>query len=140
MSTIFELIMAGAIPGRFIWSDDRCVAIMTIEPVSEGHSLVIPRTPIDKWTDLPAADLEHVMRVAQTVGIAQEQAFGVPRAAVVIAGFEVPHTHVHVIPAESEAEASLRNARSASDESLDRAAEKLRATLREQGHGDNVPN
>ncbi len=139
MSTVFELIIAGQIPGRFVWADDKCVAIMTIQPVAPGHVLVIPRAPIDKWTDLDPADLGHVMKVAQIIGQAQEEAFDVPRTAVVIAGFEVPHVHVHVIPALSEAQASLTGARDASSQELDEAANAVRSALKQQGHGANVP-
>lgn len=133
------MIIEGKIPGVFVWSDDACVAIMTIEPVAPGHTLVIPREPIDKWTDLPKELLDHVMRVAQDIGKAQEKAFAVPRATVVIAGFEVPHTHVHVIPAENEEAASLMFAREAKSEELEAAANKLRAALAEDGHGHHVP-
>ena len=138
MSTVFEMIIEGQIPGKFVWQDDRCVAIMTIEPVATGHVLIIPRAPIDKWTDLEPADLDHVMRVAQILGKAQEKAFGVPRTAVIIAGFEVPHTHVHVIPAVSEEQASLRGARKAEDADLDDAATKIREVLSGEGYGAQV--
>lgn len=139
MSTVFEMIIDQEIPGLFVWADETCVAIMTIEPIAPGHVLVIPRDPIDKWTDLPPADLDHVMRVAQVIGGAQEEAFNVPRSAVIIAGFEVPHTHVHVVPAETQDAASLTFAREVPAEELEGAAEVLRETLREEGHGANVP-
>ncbi len=139
MSTVFELIMDGKIPGRFVWSDDVCVAIMTIEPVATGHVLVIPRKPVDKWTDLEPTDLDHLMRVAQILGKAQEQAFDVPRSAVIIAGFEVPHAHIHVIPARSEAAASLSNARAEDSIALDEAGHALREVLRNQGHTAHLP-
>lgn len=139
MSTVFELIIEGKIPGRFVWSDDLCVAIMTIEPVAPGHVLVIPREPVDKWTDLSERILAHIMFVAQKIGRAQEIAFDVPRTAVVIAGFEVPHTHVHVIPARTEAAASLTNASAASAEELDAAATSLRDALVDKGYADFVP-
>lgn len=139
MSTVFELIIEGQIPGRFVWADDTCVAIMTIEPVAPGHALVIPREPVDKWTDLSEGALAHIMDVAQKIGRAQEVAFDVPRTAVVIAGFEVPHTHVHVIPARSEAQASLTNASAATPEQLDEAASRLRHALIEAGFGGRVP-
>lgn len=139
MSTVFELIIAGTIPGRFLWADDQCVVIETIEPVANGHALVIPRDPIDKWTDLPPKLLDHLMRVAQIIGSAQEEAFGVPRSTVVIAGFEVPHTHVHVIPAKSEADALLSNARPGNDTDMDNAAHALREVLRGRGYSEYVP-
>ena len=54
MATLFESIIAGDVPGRFVWADDQCVAFATIEPTSPGHVLVVPRSPYPKWTDAPA--------------------------------------------------------------------------------------
>lgn len=139
MSTVFEMIIDGQIPGKFIWADDQCVAISTIEPIEAGHTLVIPREPIDKWTDLPPALLDHLFRVAQIIGRAQEQAFDVPRSAVIIAGFEVPHMHIHVVPAHTEAAVQLPRARAASDEELTVAAQSLREVLRQSGYEQHVP-
>lgn len=79
------------------------------------------------------------MKVARIIGIAQEKAFGVSRAGLVIAGFEVPHTHLHVIPLRTEADVLLSNAVKATDEELDKAMTKLRDTLLSQGHGSHVP-
>lgn len=139
MTTLFEMIIAEKIPGNFVWADDRCVAILTIEPVSPGHTLVIPREPVDKWTDLAPESLDHLMRVAQIIGRAQEKAFSVARSVVVIAGFEVPHTHVHVIPARTEADHMLSHAKAASASELADAANSLRDTLRTQGYSARVP-
>lgn len=139
MPTVFELIIAGKIPGKFIWADDVCVAFLTIGPVAAGHALVVPRSAEPKWTNLPRPQLDHLMGVAQAIGQAQEQAFDVPRAALVIAGFEVPHTHIHVIPARTEADCNLSNASAATGEELADPAQKLRAQLVADGHGANVP-
>lgn len=139
MGTVFEKIIAEEIPGNFVWADEVCVGITTIAPVTAGHILIIPRDPIDKWTDLPPTVLDHVMRVSQIIGKAQEKAFGVPRAAVVIAGFEVPHTHVHVIPARSEADCQLSKARPAQPAELADTANALRDTLRNEGYSARVP-
>ena len=79
------------------------------------------------------------MRVAQIIGKAQEVAFSVPRTVVIIAGFEVPHTHVHVIPATSEGAASLKGARAADAVDLDEAAHALREVLRNEGHTEHLP-
>lgn len=131
MSTVFEKIMAGELPGYFVYEDDVCVALMTIEPVAPGHTLVIPRQPTDKWNDLDAATLSHVMDVAKMIADAQEKGFGAPRSAVVIAGFEVPHAHVHVIPAENEAAACLSNAAPVPGAELEWAADVLRKAIAE---------
>lgn len=139
MSTIFESIMARQIPGEFIWEDSECVVILTIEPVSPGHALVIPREPISSWTDLPTALLHHIMDVAQHIGNAQIEAFHAPRSAVVVAGFEVPHTHIHVIPAHTEMDCLLSQATKAEAQDLAAAADLLRDALRSAGFASFVP-
>lgn len=139
MSTVFEMIIAGDIPGWFAWADDKCAVFATIEPVQPGHMLVVPRVAYDKWTEVPAELFAHLGKVAQIVGRAQEVAFNAQRSTVVIAGFEVPHTHIHVIPAFSEADAQLSNAKKATDEELDHAVTLLRGALIATGHGQFVP-
>ena len=114
MATLFESIIAGDVPGRFVWADDQCVAFATIEPTSPGHVLVVPRSPYPKWTDAPAPVAAHLASVAQAIGAAQEDAFGVPRAGMAIAGFDVPHLHLHVIPLRDETDILLSKAAPAS--------------------------
>ena len=99
MPTLFTRIIDGDLPGRFVWSDDRAVAFLTIAPLTAGHTLVVPRAEVDDWTDLEPPLLAHVMTVSRTIGAAVKRAFGAPRAGLVVAGFEVPHAHVHVFPA-----------------------------------------
>ena len=139
MSTVFESIIAGDIPGNFVWADGQCVVVTTHAPVAPGHVLVIPREPIDKWTDLPPQLLSHLFAVSQTVGTAQEKAFGKQRSAVIIAGFEVPHAHIHLVPADSERDLAISSAAVADPGEVTAAAELLRATLREQGYEAQVP-
>lgn len=138
MSTIFEKILSGQIPGRFVWKDDQCFAILDINPVSPGHTLVIPREPIDKWTDLPDELRSHLFDVAAKIGRAQELAFGVPRSVVVIAGFEVPHAHIHVIPATSEGSANLGNGGPLDPQVFEEAYQRLTGTLADQGFEEMV--
>jgi diadenosine tetraphosphate (Ap4A) HIT family hydrolase len=140
MATLFTRIIDGEIPGRFVWSDDVCVAFATIAPISDGHVLVVPRAEVDRFTAAPDELLAHLMRVAKVIGAAQETAFGAPRAALLVAGFEVPHLHLHVLPAWGEAHLSFRDARpDTPGERLDEAMETLRDTLRAAGHADHVP-
>ena len=79
------------------------------------------------------------MKVARAIGLAQKSAFGVPRAGLVIAGFEVPHTHLHVIPLRDESDVLLSKAAPASDEELDSAITTLREALLAAGHSAHVP-
>lgn len=140
MATLFTQIIAGEVPGRFVWSDEVCVAFATIAPISPGHVLVVPRAEIDRFTAAPDDLLAHLMSVAKVIGGAQEVAFDAPRAALLVAGFEVPHLHLHVLPAWGEAHLTFADARpDTPGEELDAAMEALRAALRAAGHGDHVP-
>lgn len=96
MATIFTRIMNRELPGRFVHEDDRCVAFLTIEPLSPGHTLVVPRQEVDHWIDLEPDLLDHLMAVAQRVGRALEQIYKPVRVGIIIAGLEVPHVHIHV--------------------------------------------
>lgn len=140
MTSIFSRIIAGELPGRFVWSDERCVGMVDIRPLARGHVLVIPRDEIDHWLDLPADLAGHLMAVAHAIGRAQQQAFSPPRVGLMIAGFEVPHTHVHVVPMHSMANLDFANADTAADPAeLDAVTTTLREVLRGHGHGASVP-
>lgn len=140
MATLFTRIVAGEIPGRFVWADERCVAFATIAPISDGHVLVVPRDEVDRFTAASDDLLAHLVAVAKAIGRAQEAAFGAPRAALLVAGFEVPHLHLHVLPAWDEQHLSFANAKpDTPGEALDAAMETLRAALRDAGHGAHVP-
>ncbi|MFY9263598.1 MAG: HIT family protein [Actinomycetaceae bacterium] len=139
MASVFTKIINGEIPGRFVWADQSVVVMATIEPTRPGHVMVIPRAQVNKYSDVDPEVFAHAMKVSQIIGRAQELAFDVPRAIVSILGFEVPHTHIHVIPAESEDAAKFSNAKLAPGAELDEAMEKLRAALVESGYGEFVP-
>ena len=130
MASVFTMIMNREIPGRFVYEDDAVVAFLTIEPMTQGHTLVVPRDEIDNWQDLDPAVLDRVMHVAQRIGKAVCAAFGSTRAGVIIAGLEVPHLHVHVFPAFNLTDFGFANVdRNPSPESLDAAQAKIIAAL-----------
>lgn len=134
MSTLFTRIIDGEIPGRFVWRDDEAVAFLTINPIAPGHTLVVPRAEVDHWVDLDPSLAQHLMAVAQVVGQAQMAAFSPTRVGMIIAGLEVPHTHLHLIPIDTEADLSFAKADpSPAAEALDDAAERLRSALRSLG-------
>ncbi len=141
MATIFTKIINGDIPGRFVWADDVCIAMLDVRPLHHGHVLVIPRVEIDHWIDLPSETAAHLMTVAHTVGKAQKEVVGAARIGLMIAGFEVPHTHVHVVPIDGMGDLDFRNAEtSPRADRLNAVANELRAALRDAGHGPNVPD
>ena len=130
MASIFSRIIDGDLPGRFVYRDEICVAFLTIAPICEGHTLVVPRAEIDHWIDLDAATVAHLSTVAREIGLAQRTAFGAERVSLIIAGLEVPHTHLHVLPIKSEADIDFGRADSSvAPEQLDRVAEALRTAL-----------
>lgn len=131
MTTIFSRIIAGEIPGTFVWRDDRCVAFLSINPLAHGHVLVVPIDEVDHWVDAPADLTAHLFEVTRVIGVAQRAAFGCERVGVIIAGYEVPHMHIHVVPTNDMSQLSFANAAASVDrDELERAAEALRDQLR----------
>jgi diadenosine tetraphosphate (Ap4A) HIT family hydrolase len=140
MASVFSAIIAGDLPGRFIWSDDDVVGFLTIAPVTPGHTLVVPRREIDQWQDVDPAEFAALTTVAQHVGQAARKAFDAPRAGLLIAGLEVSHLHLHVFPAWTVGNFDISTADPhPSAESLDDAQAKLTTALAELGYGDFVP-
>ena len=139
MPSVFTKIINGDIPGRFVWRDERAVVFLTIAPMAPGHVMVVPIEEVDHWIDLDPDLAAHLMRVAREVGRAQMQAFRPRRVGMMIAGLEVPHCHLHLVPIDVEAQLSFARADHNPDPAaLDDAAERLRAGLRDQGHGERV--
>ena len=130
MASVFTMIIKGDLPGTFLWRDDRCVVFMSINPIAPGHALVVPRDEIDQWIDIPSDLREHLFGVAHEVAEAQKRAFGVERVGMIIAGFEVPLMHVHLIPANNLADLDFaRAATSVEVSELEAAAELIKSAL-----------
>lgn len=130
MTTIFSRIIAGEIPGTFVHRDDRCVAFMSINPLARGHVLVVPIDEIDHWIDGPHDLVAHLFDVVHRIGRAQKLAFDCERVGVIIAGYEVPHAHIHVIPTDHMSQLSFENAASSVDrDDMEAAAAAIRSTL-----------
>ena len=139
MPTIFTRIIDGDIPGTFVWRDERCVAFMSINPMAYGHTLVVPIEEVDHWVDASAELSAHLFEVTRHIAQAQAKAFRPERVGVIIAGYEVPHTHIHVIPTNEMAELSFANAAPSVERAdLDASAEAIRTALVAGGHAEHV--
>jgi diadenosine tetraphosphate (Ap4A) HIT family hydrolase len=141
VATVFTKIINGEIPGRFVWADDQVVGFLSINPLGPGHVLVVPREEVDQWLDAPDGLFSHVMTVARTVGSVIRDVWSPPRVALMVAGFEVPHLHVHVHPAWGLEAFDFSQAATDPDPGeMDAAAESIRQGLRAAGHGTSVPD
>jgi histidine triad (HIT) family protein len=101
--TVFEHLIAGDIPASFVHRDADCVAFMDIRPISAGHVLVVPHSPVATLAELDEANNAHLWRIAQRVALAQQQALGSRAQHFLVndgaaASQSVPHVHIHVIP------------------------------------------
>jgi histidine triad (HIT) family protein len=133
VTTIFTRIISGELPGRFVHRDDRCVAFLSINPLQPGHTLVVPVAEVDHWVDLDPDLAAHLMLVSQRVARAQQETFDPLRVGLMIAGLEVPHVHLHVVPISGVHDLDFANADPSPDPAdLDAAADALRDALAAQ--------
>jgi histidine triad (HIT) family protein len=133
MPSIFSQILAGNLPGHFVWKDAQAFALMTIRPMRPGHVLVMPRQEIDQWDDLPPPLLAHLMQVSQQISGAIKQAFPCARVGFAICGLEIPHAHIHLFPIDRIEDFNFGNGVMATTEELAAAAERIRARLPASG-------
>ncbi len=137
MASIFTKIIAGELPGRFVWKDDHVVAFLTINPVRPGHTLVVPREEVDHWIDMSPELARKVMDVSRNVGRAIQDAFQPTKVGSAIVGIEVPHVHVHLIPIDGIGDLDFSRAdMNPKPGDMDAAAEKIREALRALGHSE----
>lgn len=130
MATIFTKIIEGEIPGTFVWRDDRCVAFMSINPLRAGHTLVVPIEEIDHWLDCPPDLRDHLLDVAQTIGQAISKVHDPEKVGMMIAGLEVPHMHIHLVPIDGVRDLDFANAAASVErEILEEEAASLRYVL-----------
>jgi histidine triad (HIT) family protein len=130
MATLFTRILNGEIPGTFVYRDDQCAAFMSINPLAEGHVLVIPVEEVDHWVDLSPTLSEHLFKVSHRLGIAIQKAFPCERVGMIIAGYEINHCHIHLIPTQNIGQFNFANAAATVErEILEQQASKIISTL-----------
>ena len=135
MASLFTKIIRGELPGRFVWRDARAVGFLTVAPLRPGHTLVVPIDEIDHWLDVSPELMQHLTTVAQKIGQSIQETFRPEKVGLMIAGLEVRHVHLHLVPIHSLGDLDFAKADAkASPEALDAAAARLRSALREAGH------
>jgi histidine triad (HIT) family protein len=139
MATVFTMIIDGDLPGRFVWRDDHCVSFLSINPLQRGHTLVVPIDEVDHWLDLDPELNAHLMRVSQHIGRAQQDAFSPTRVGLMIAGLEVPHVHLHVVPIDDVHDLDFANVATDPDPAeMDAAQSAIVDALRAAGHDPRI--
>lgn len=98
MASIFSKIAAREIPGYFVAESDEFFAILDINPLAIGHTLVIPKIEVDYLFDLDPETLGRYFKFSQTVAKAMDSAIDCERIGVAVIGLEVPHAHIHLVP------------------------------------------
>ncbi|CAN5568980.1 HIT family protein [soil metagenome] len=132
--TVFTKIIEGDLPGRFVWEDDVCVAFLTTNPLTPGHTLVVPRQVIEHWIDAPADLRAHLFEVCHTISRAIDAGYQPEKVGLTIAGLEVPHLHIHLAAIDTLEDLNFANVDpDPGDEALDQAADTIREALRELG-------
>jgi len=129
MSSIFSKIVNGQIPCHKIAEDERFFAFLDINPVQQGHVLVIPKTEIDYLFDLDDDTLAGINLFAKRIAVALKKAILCRRVAVLVLGMEVPHAHIHLIPINKESDLDIKKKITTTPEELASVAEKIRTEL-----------
>lgn len=141
MASVFTKIIQGELPARWLWQDEFCVAFLSINPISVGHSLVVTREEVDHWLDVDRDLWLHVSGVSQVIGQAIQDAFDPPRVGQMIAGFEVPHLHVHVLQIRELGDLDFAKAQTNPDpDEMEDAAAAIRGALKDAGYSTEVPS
>ena len=130
MATIFPHIINGDIPGTFVYRDELCVVFLTINPLADGHVLVVPIEEVDHWVDLSPSLSQHLFAISHRISKALQTAFPCERVGMIIAGYEVNHCHIHLIPTQNLGQFNFANAAaSVKREDLEAHAERILAAL-----------
>lgn len=107
--SIFSRIIAGEIPCFKVAEDENCFAFLDINPIAEGHTLVVPKKEVDYLFDLDDTNYLRLMAFAKKVSKAIKNSVECKRVGVAVLGMEVPHAHIHLIPLQKESDLSFSN-------------------------------
>ena len=130
MTTIFTRIIRGEIPGTFVYKDEACVAFMSINPLADGHVLVVPKDEVDHWVDLSPYLSSHLFEVSHKISRALQNAFPCERVGLIIAGYEVNHCHIHLVPTTNMSQLNFANAAASVERAtLEENASKIKTAL-----------
>lgn len=129
MASIFTKIIQGELPAYKVYEDDSIIAILALDQVTLGHTLVIPKQEANHWFDVPEKTFAHLQVQAQKIGRALKKATDCPRVLTAAIGFEVPHYHLHLIPAWSMADLNFAKGQRRAEVEMQDIQAKIKAAL-----------
>lgn len=131
MDCIFCKIIKGEIPSYKIHENDKFYSFLSISPHHVGHTLVIPKFHIDDFFDMDEDLLKEILTYSKPIADALNKAFNpkTGRVGIVVAGLEVPHAHLHLIPMDQVSDLYFSSAKQASPEELKQALDKIKTVL-----------
>lgn len=130
MSTIFSKIISGEIPSHKVAEDDNYLAFLDINPLHEGHTLVIPKNPTDYIFDIDDEEYRGLWSFAKNVAHAVGKAIPCKRVGVAVIGLEVAHAHIHLVPIDDVSDIDFSRPKlSFSDQELEATAKKIKSRL-----------
>jgi histidine triad (HIT) family protein len=130
MATIFTKIISGEIPAHKISETQKFLAFLDINPLVEGHVLVIPKKEVEYIFDLEDEEYRELMLFAKSVAISLKKAIPCKRIGVAIIGLEVPHTHIHLVPLNQMDDINFSRPKLyPSNEELSATADKIKAKI-----------
>lgn len=129
MASIFTKIINNELPSYKIHEDELTISILALDQVNLGHVIVIPKKETNHWFDVPAEAYTQVGLNAQKIAQAIVKATGCPRVGTIVAGFEVPHYHLHLIPAWNISDIDFKRAKKLSDSEMKDIQHKIISQL-----------
>jgi histidine triad (HIT) family protein len=127
---IFCKIINKEVPAHIVWENERFIAMLDVRPVSPGHLLIIPKEHVEVVFDLKDDLYGEIFNIARTLARPLQDAMGSAKIGILIEGFGVPHTHLHLIPINRPHDLNSENARPMNDEELNGIAEKIKQKIK----------
>jgi histidine triad (HIT) family protein len=130
MASVFTKIIAGELPSYKILENEHMLAILTLDPIQPGHTIIFPKKEIDHYLDVADPQYSAVFHAAQPIGRAIREATGCKRVGLAVQGFEVHHFHLHLIPMWGPEDFDFRKAKRLPSEEMKAVQEKIVGKLK----------
>ncbi|MDD7100818.1 MAG: HIT family protein [Bacteroidaceae bacterium] len=132
MPTLFSRIINGDIPSYKCAENEKFYAFLDINPIRQGHTLVVPKREVDYFFDLTDEEIGQMQIFAKQVAVAIKKAFPCRKVAQAVIGLEVDHAHIHLVPIDKEGELFSGNHVTLSPEEFEASAEAIRKNFEQR--------